>query len=281
MEIKKKPKTLKEALKGKLGRKELEKSVRGYDIIGSIAIIEMPKELEKKEKEIANVLLSMHKNITTVCKKAGIHKGVFRTQKLKVLAGKRTKETLHKENQIRIKLDAEKVYFSPRLSTERKRIANIVKEGESILVMFSGCAPYPLVIAKNSKTKEIYGIEINPAACRYAEENVKLNKLSNIKLFCGDVKKVLPEINKKFDRILMPLPGGGEDYLGLALSKIKKNGFIHFYDFIHEEEKCISRGKIKEACKKMGKKCRILKVVKCGQYAARTYRMCIDFKVLN
>lgn len=281
MEKKKKPKTLKEALKEKLSKKELEKSVRSYDIIGSIAIIEIPKELEKKEKEIANVLLTMHKNITTVCKKAGIHKGTFRTQKLKILAGKRTKETLHKENHVRIKLNMEKVYFSPRLSTERKRIADIVKKGESILVMFSGCAPYPLVIAKNSEAKEIYGIEINPTACVYAKENIKLNKTGNIKLFCGDVKEALPKINKKFDRILMPLPGGGEEYLGLVLSKIKKNGVIHFYDFIHEEETHISRNKIKKACKETGKKCRILKIIKCGQYAARIYRICIDFRVLN
>ena len=69
--------------------------------------------------------------------------------------------------------------------------------------MFSGSGVYPVVISKNTKAKEIYGIEINPIAHKYAEENIKLNKLKNIKLFCGDVKKTIPKLNRKFDRIFL------------------------------------------------------------------------------
>ena len=67
-----------------------------------------------------------------------------------------------------------------------------------MLVMFSGCGIFPVNISKNTNAKEIYGIEINPTAHKYALENIKLNKLFNIKLFKGDVNKVLPKINKKF-----------------------------------------------------------------------------------
>ena len=63
--------------------------------------------------------------------------------------------------------------------------------------MFSGIAPFPIVISKNSKANEIYGVEINPNAHKYALENLKLNKISNIKLFEGDVKTVLPDIEKE------------------------------------------------------------------------------------
>jgi len=88
-----------------------------------------------------------------------------------------------KENNIRLKLDIEKVYFSPRLSLERMRIAELVntsksresknkksEKKEDILVMFSGCAPYCCVIAKNAKTKvnSVIGIEINPEGHKYA-----------------------------------------------------------------------------------------------------------------
>ncbi len=250
-----------------------------YDIVGDILIIEIPDKL-KNQKQIANKLLKLHKNVKTVVKKSGIHKGKYRLQKYTYLAGQRKKETEYKENKVRLKLNIEKLYFSPRLATERLRIAKQVKKGETVLVTFSGVAPYPLVIAKNAQPKKVYGIEINPAAHKYALENLKLNKVDNIKLFKGDVRKVLPKINKKFDRIAMPLPKGAEDYLDLALKSIKRNGIIHFYDF--QEEKDIpqkSIEKIAQACKKQKKKFKILKVVKCGQYSPRKYRICVDFRI--
>lgn len=276
----KKPTTLKEALKNKLTKKELEHLKTSFDIIGDIAIIEIPDKLVKKEKAVAEALLALHKNIHTVCKKAGIHKGVFRTQKLKILAGKKTKETIYRENNVRIKLNVEKVYFSPRLSTERKRIAEQVRKGEDVLVMFSGVAPYPSVISKNTEAKAIYGVEINRTAHNYALENIALNKTNNIKLFLGDVKDIVPKLNKKFDRIVMPLPKGAENFLSTALSAAKKGAITHFYDFLHEDEFRKAEEKIKNACKKAKRKCKILKITKCGQFSPRKFRVCVDFRLV-
>ena len=146
-------------------------------------------------------------------------------------------------------------------------------------VMFSGIAPYPLVISKNTDAKMIYGIEMNPFAHEYAEENLILNKVDNIKLFLGDVNYVLPKINRKFDRILMPLPKGAGAFLDIALSKIKKNGIIHFYDFLDKKDiPGLAVEKIKKVC--YGKKFKILNVVKCGQYSPGKYRVCVDFRIL-
>ncbi|GAG38880.1 unnamed protein product, partial [marine sediment metagenome] len=179
------------------------------------------------------------------------------------------------------KLNVENCYFSPRLSNERKRIADLVKNNEEILLMFSGVAPYPLVIAKNSNPKTIYAVEINPKAHKYAVENIKLNKLENkIKLFKGDVRKIIPKLNKKFNRIAMPLPKGGENYLDLALKKIKNKGIIHFYDFLHENQFDEAVEKIDLACKKAKKKYKIIRLVKCGQFGPGIFRICVDFKVL-
>jgi tRNA (guanine37-N1)-methyltransferase len=168
--------TLKDILKNKLTSAEFDDLKKAYDAVGTIAILEIDKKLRKKEKLIALALLKSNKNIKTVLRKDASHEGRFRTQKMKWLAGEKTRETVHKENNIKLKLDVEKVYFSARLSTERKRIASQVKKGEDVLVMFSGCAPYPCVIAKNTKAKEIVGIEINPCGHEYAVENVLLNQ---------------------------------------------------------------------------------------------------------
>ena len=271
---------LKGLLKKKLTKKQLELLPSSYDVMGSILIFsDFPKELIKKEKAIGDALLKLHENLKTICKKTKKYSGRYRLPKLKVISGDKTKETIYKENNMALKLNVEKVYFSPRLSTERKRIYQLIKKNEDVLVMFSGCGPYSIVISKNSKPKEIFSIEINPIAYKYQKENILLNKVKNIKLFKGDVKKILPKINKKFDRILMPLPKGAEDFLDLALFKIKNKGIIHFYDFLNENEFDKAAEKISKSCRKAKKKYKILNIVKCGQFSPSVFRICVDFRV--
>ena len=268
---------LKEYLKKKLTKKELALFRRSFDIVGDIAILEIPRLLNKKQKIIANAVLELHNNIQAVYKEVGGRSGKMRLQKLKWLAGEKRTETVCRENAVALKLDVAKAYFSPRISTERERIYQLVKKSEIVLVMFSGVGPYVIEIAKHAGAM-VYGVEINKVAHRYAVENARLNKVEGkTKLFAGDVSRILPRLNKKFDRIIMPLPKGAADYLDLALKHIKPRGTIHFYDFLPEEEiPAAAINKIKNVSKK---KIKVLKVVKCGQLAPRKYRVCIDFKL--
>ena len=275
-----KRKTWRQRLKEKLTEEEYDNLITAHDIVGSIAIIEIPEELEHREKDVAEALLKANKNIKTVLKKAGEHSGTFRTQDMEYVAGEKTKNAIHKENGVRLKVNVEDMYFSARLSTERKRISKKVKKGEFILIMFSGCAPYPCVFAKNTEAQETIGVEINPKAHDFGVENVHMNNLDEtIDLVQGDVREVVPELNKKFDRICMPLPKSSEDFLDLALSASKKETIIHFYDFLHEDEFDEAERKVKEACEKAGFSYEVLELVKCGQYSPRKYRVCLDFKV--
>ncbi len=272
---------LKELLKNKLTKTQLALVPSSFDIVGDLAIFsDMPKELKNKEKLIGESLLKLHKNLKVVLKKSKKYSGKFRTPELKIIAGEKRKETELKENNVRLKLNPEKTYYSVRLATERNRIMQQVKDGEEILVMFSGVGPYSVVISKNKKPKEVYSIEINPVAYKYQKENILLNKLNNIRLYKGDVKKIVPKLNKKFDRILMPLPRSAEDYLPTALKAAKKNTTIHFYDFLNENEFSKAKEKIDKACKEAKKKYRILNLVKCGQFGPGIYRICVDFELI-
>lgn len=275
------PKNLKQLLKQELTKKQLEILPTSFDILGDILIFsDFPAKLEKKEKIIGKKILNFFRNVKVVCKKTGKYSGKFRTPKLKIIAGQRRKETTHKENNIKVKLHVEKVYFSSRLAHERERINKLVKKEEDVLVMFSGCGVYPLNIAKNTAAKEIYGVEINPIAHKYGLENIKLNKVNSIKLFLGDVNNVLPKIRKKFDRVLMPLPKSAGDFLVLALSKVKKNGILHFYDFLHENDFKESKKKVKAACKQNRRTCKILNFTKCGQFGPGKFRVCVDAEII-
>lgn len=272
---------LKELLKDSLTESEFSLIPSSYDIVGSIMIFSgFPEELCKKERLIGNAFIHLLKNVKTVCRKTKKYSGEYRTPKLRVIAGEKSKETAHKENGCTFRLDVEKVYFSPRSSTERKRIFSKVRPGESVLVMFSGCGPFPISIAKNTKAKDVFSVEINPAAAAYQEENIKINKIKNVRLFLGDAGKVLPTIKKKFDRIIMPLPKGAESFLPLALKKIKNRGVIHFYDFLAEGGFNKAAEKIGKACVKAKKKYKLLSITRCGQFSPRVCRICADFKVM-
>src|SRR3989344_5690276 len=101
---------LNEALKKELTRKELALVPRAFDVVGTIAIFnEFPKELKKKEKRIAQALMSINPHIKTVAKKTGRYTGKYRTPKIAIIAGEKTKETLHKENSISLRLNV-KIY---------------------------------------------------------------------------------------------------------------------------------------------------------------------------
>ena len=226
---------LKDLLKEKLTSNELSKLVTSYDVIGSIAIIEMPEELKKKKKEIGEVILQINKNIKTVCKRAGHHEGIFRIRPVEVIAGEKTTIAEYKESGTRMRLDVNKVYFTPRLSHERERIANQVKEGEVIGAWFAGVGPFPLVIARKQPKVLIYAIELNENAFNSMKANIELNKMQKvIKPIWGDVNKVVDAL-PKFDRIIMPLPKGGEDFLSKAFEKANENAVIHFYTFAKKD----------------------------------------------
>lgn len=277
--------SLKDNLSKSLTKVEMEFVKTAHDVIGNIAIVEIPKDLESRQKLIAETLLRVNTNVKTVLKKADIHEGVFRTQKMTFLAGENTKETVYKENNVRLKLDVEKVYFSVRLSNERKRIMELVKPGEEILVMFSGCAPYPIVLAKNTKAKHILGIEINPEGHKYGLMNLGLNKIKNVDLICGDVHTVIPGLKEKhkrlsYDRIIMPLPKTADEFLGDALEVARKGTIIHFYDFLHLDKFDEAIKKIDAACKKRKMDYKVHDIFKCGQHAPHIYRICVDFEIL-
>ena len=148
--------------------------------------------------------------------------------------------------------------------------------------MFSGIGPYVVEIAKHKRPRVVVGVEANKAAHGYAVENASLNKVSElVKLHCGDVKRVMPAIGKKFDRIVMPLPKGAYDYLSLALKYAKKNAVVHYYDFLPAQDlPHVAKKRVKAAAEKAKKHVQIKKVVKCGQLAPRAYRVCVDFKVV-
>jgi tRNA (guanine37-N1)-methyltransferase len=271
---------LKKKIEGSLSARELESLVTAYDMVGDIAIITIPEELESRERLIAEAILDSNRKIRVVAKRAGNYGGEFRTIPLQILAGENRKETEVKEFGVRLLVNPETVYYSVRSGNERKRIASLVEEGESVLVLFSGIAPFPLIISKYSQAKSIVGIEKNPQAHGYAVQNLSRNKkLKNIHLYLGDVREVLPTLSTTYDRVIMPLPTRGEEFLPSALQVLKSGGSLHFYDMQRLESIAQSVEKVTYACATLNRTVISSTITRCGHCAPKIYRICIDAKI--
>ena len=225
---------LKEKLKGILAPSDLDLLFNSYDIIGDIAVIKVPEKLVPKSSVIAKAIMETHRHVKTVLRQVTPISGELRLRGLEWIAGEKKTETVHKEFGCLFKVDLEKCYFSPRLLYERKRITDLVRNGEVVINMFAGVGCFSILIAKYTKVKKVYSIDINPVAIRYLSENAKLNNVEDIvEPIEGDSKEVILKfLRGKADRVLMPLPEKAYEYLDYAIEALNvKGGWIHYYDF--------------------------------------------------
>ncbi|MBL7206723.1 MAG: class I SAM-dependent methyltransferase family protein [Candidatus Aenigmarchaeota archaeon] len=256
--------------------KEEEGMFKGsFDIIGKVAILELDDKLKTKKKKIAKAVMKIYPFVKTVLNKKTERGGKLRLRKFETLIGKNT-ETVHKESGCLFKLDVKKTYFSPREGTERLRIAEQVKPGENVLVMFGGIAPYAIVIAKTQPSvREVYSIELNKQAHKYALESIKLNKMNNIVFSLqGDVKEMARKYYGKCDRVIMPLPKEGYKYLADALKCLKPKGIIHFYFVSETPEEAVKI--LKKEAGKQKKKIKVLNKRKVLPYSPGVFKWCIE-----
>lgn len=198
--------------------------ISSFDIIGDIAIVDIPEELQEEKEEIARALLT-RKPIKTVVQKISKVQGEFRVRTFQHLLGEEKSETVHTEYGLKFKVDINDVYFNPRLSSERLRIAKKVNPGEVVTDMFCGVGPFSVMISKFSQAEKVYAIDINPAAIQLLKDNLKLNKIRNVIPILGDAQEEIPKIGRT-DRIIMNLPQKAFEFLPQAL---QYGGIIHYY----------------------------------------------------
>jgi tRNA wybutosine-synthesizing protein 2 len=208
-----------------------------YQKIGDIVIINLKEELWKYDKKIGKVILEKIPKTRTVCRRTDFITSQFRKPNIKVIAGERNTETIHKEHGISYKIDVAKIMFSKGNLSERKRLIEQVEERETIVDMFAGIGYFSLGLARFSKAKRIYSIEINPESYHYLWENIKLNNVQDkVMPIFGDCEKECKNMGRIADRILMGLIPSPKEYLGSALKVIKPGGIIHYHSILRKDE---------------------------------------------
>lgn len=214
---------------------ELRSSLpNSFDVVGDVAMMKMPDELQPYKTRIGEALISTNSNIRIVFEDHGV-KGDFRIRELEKLAGEGTSETIHREFGVKMYTDPSKVYFNPRLSSERARISSLVRDGETIIDMFGGVAPFGTVICHLASPAVVYSIDLNPEAEHFARKNADANHIAVLNPMTGDSSKLIYTLPYA-DRIIMNLPQIADRFLPYALDKLNHGGTIHMYKIIEREE---------------------------------------------
>ena len=267
-----------------------------YEIIGDIAVID-DKIMEDDSAEffeasdtsgalpdvskIADAILTAHPSIQTVLLSIGPISGEFRTRPLKFIAGVNKTDTIHKEYGCKYKVDLQRAYFTPRLSSERHRILSQIKKDDVVIDMFAGIGPYSIMIAKNASPKCVIANDKNAEAVSLLRENISLNKAAGVTALNEDALFLSEKYPKTSDHIIMNLPHNAFDFLDTAVAICKPGGVIHYYAMTSEDD--LFDGSIeliRKAAEKQNRNIEVVEKRTVRSYAPRQYNICLDVRIL-
>lgn len=235
------PHMLRNVLAGVLPAEEASQVYSAFDQVGDIVIIKIPDGLASKKQVIAEAILANVKTAKAVFAQASAVKGDYRIRELEFVAGEDRTVTEYKEHGCRFRVDVARAYFSPRLSTERQRIASLVQDGETVVNMFAGIGTYSVIIAKMVKTCKVYSIDSNPVANDLCIQNAKLNKVADRVIpVCADATEAIEsQLAGVADRVIMPLPERAREFVGPAVLALKegRDGTVHYFAHVKADGK--------------------------------------------
>lgn len=209
-----------------------------YDVIGDIAIVDLSESIQPFGQIVGEAIQKINPHLRLVVRKVGAVSGAYRTRHLEILAGTGSMETKHHEFACCYALDLSTVYFNPRLSNERMRVAKQVGPEDHVVDMFAGVGPFSILIAKMQPNVRVCACDINPDAIKFLKENIFLNGLvDRVIPILGDAKSIDHDLRAWANRIIMNLPSEAENYLPVALNVLREEGTIHYYAFASRNDK--------------------------------------------
>lgn len=243
-----------------------------FEVVGDIALVE-----EGDEERVAAALMSTCKSIKTVLAPISDVEGEYRTRRFRHVAGEVRTTTIHKEHGLRYLVDLQGAYFTPRLGTERLRIAGLVNPGDVVLDMFAGVGPFSLLLAR--KGASVIAIDKNPVAVRCLRENARLNKIGHIEILEGDSAQIAGRYKSRADHVIMNLPHTASSFLLPAIQAARTGGVVHYYCIASEDDLYKDEALIEKAAQEIGAGWETLYRGIVRSYAPRRHNVVIDFRV--
>ena len=226
-------------LSPELRHEAMEILPHSFEIQGDVLLVKVPESLFQHEKEIAEAMLKQFPNVRVVCHDEGVE-GEFRIRNLRVLSSRNndsTTETTYKEHGHEFQINPAEVYFSGRLSTQRKSTFEAVKsfkqtKGRPLVVCdpYAGVGPSLALLHSNAElVSASYVNDMNPSAKRLLAANMeKFHQMrkqgGEYFVDCMDARELVtarPQYAGCADVLLVNLPHDGIEHLPELLPLLK------------------------------------------------------------
>jgi tRNA wybutosine-synthesizing protein 2 len=272
-------KKIKNEISNEISPKLIDKIPKKWEKVGDVGIIKLHSELKNHSKKIGKIYAE-NLNCKTILNDVGGIEGTFREPKTEIIYGKSETETIHKENNIRFKLDPQKIMFSSGNMDERIHMSKVSNETETVVDLFAGIGYFSIPMAVFSKPKKIFSCELNPVAYYYLCENIVLNNVTEIiEPIEGDSRIFAPK--NISDRVILGYIGNTHNFLQVAFECLKnKTGVIHYHDKFPDEkipERPIK--KVESVSKKFKCEFRLIEYRKIKSYAPGISHYVFDFGI--
>lgn len=226
-----------------------EQAPTSFESIGHVAHLNLPKHIMPYRYLVGQVILECLSPLRTVICKTDQVRGPYRTYDFEVVAGNESTWVQHVENGVQLEFDVQKVYWSSRLSQERKRLLSLFQPGQVIADAFCGVGALCLQAAK--KNCVVLANDWNPDAIASLVDNAKRNNVQ-VTAHCGDSYEFLVDLGLSLDsksqlpdHVVMNYPLEAPRFLGaLRWWPTKRdddsagNGpRVHVYTFARDDEK--------------------------------------------
>ncbi|XP_012273475.1 tRNA (guanine(37)-N1)-methyltransferase [Orussus abietinus] len=226
-----------------------------YSQVGHVLHLNL-REAQLPYKElIGQVYLDKVSHCRTVVNKTANIDAEFRNFSMEVLAGDLDTVVEAKENGCVYRLDFSRVYWNPRLGTERCLVTSTLEPGDVLYDAFAGVGPFAIPAAR--KGAVVLANDLNPDSYHWLQQNTKINKLKGeTKLFCKDARAFLKEDvakhlverrrsgEKGCEHVVMNLPERAlefldvfQDWLGpeevrMVCTPLEVAPIVHLYCFV-------------------------------------------------
>jgi len=264
------------ALDNELPPNALRLLPRGWYILGDIIVVKIHPDLTPYASLIGRALLSIYPRCHAVLRDYGIE-GQLREPRREIIAGMCAR-TVHRENGVLFKLDAQKVMFSAGNLKERMRMSHFGK-GEFVVDMFAGIGYFSLQMAVHSRPRRVMAIELYPVAFEYLCQNIVLNRVEEIvEPVLGDCAKMTPE--GVADRVVMGMVQVTDKYIQKGIRALRPGGILHYHQTVPSwrfPEAAVED--VIEAAKSQGRKAEILQCIRVKKFSPGVVHAVVDAQI--
>jgi tRNA wybutosine-synthesizing protein 2 len=219
---------VRDRLRGAAGAALADRMPSGYQRLGRVLLVRLPEELRPYHALIGSAWQE-ELGVVTVLVPFGPIAGELRTPQVERIAGSET-ETEVTEQGIRWRFDAARIMFAAGNRTERVRVGELVRPGETVVDLFAGIGYFSIPAAVLGRAARVVSVEKNPVALHYLHENVRRNGVADrVEVVTGDNRTVALPV-RAADRVFLGYLPSAVPWVARALETVRpRGGWLHVH----------------------------------------------------